>query len=157
MIPGNASEGEIMVDADMPDELPPLSISVEKVCFVAAMAREFDVEEEEGDSEAGTNPTDEHVVKALAEEESPDAVEDEFIAFVDDMSEDEQIDLVTLAWLGRGDGSIEEWDDLRQQAADAHNERTAAYLLGIPLLPDYLEDGLAAFGRSCEDSDSERL
>jgi hypothetical protein len=121
------------------------------------MAREFDVEEEEGDSEAGTNPTDEHVVKALAEEESPDAVEDEFIAFVDDMSEDEQIDLVTLAWLGRGDGSIEEWDDLRQQAADAHNERTAAYLLGIPLLPDYLEDGLAAFGRSCEDSDSERL
>jgi len=145
-----------MVDTDVPEDLPALSISVEKVCFVAAMAREFDVEEEEADSETGANPTDQHAVKALAEEESPDAIEDEFIAFVDDMSEEEQIDLVALAWLGRGDGSIEEWDDLRQQAADAHNERTAAYLLGIPLLPDYLDDGLAAFGRSCEEDDSER-
>ena len=143
-----------MVDADMPDELPSLSISVEKVCFIATMAREFEVEDDENDTESGANPTDEHVVKALAEEESPDAIEDEFIAFVDDMSEDEQIDLVALAWLGRGDGSIEEWDDLRQQAADAHTDHTAAYLLGIPLLPDYLEDGLAAFGRSCDESDS---
>jgi len=24
-------------------------------------------------------------------------------------------------------------------------------LLGLPLLPDYLEDALSAFGRSCED------
>jgi hypothetical protein len=145
-----------MVDADVPDELPTLSISVEKVCYVAAMAREFDVEEEAADTES-SNPTDEHVVKALAEEESPDPVEDEFVTFVDDMSEDEQIDLVALAWLGRGDGSIEDWDNLRRQAADAHNQRTAAYLLGIPLLPDYLEDGLAAFGRSCEESDAERV
>ena len=144
-----------MVDIDEPDDLPPLSISVEKVCFVAAMAREFEVEEGEEEDETGANPTDEHAVKALAEEEAPDPVEDEFIAFVDDMSEDEQIDLVALAWLGRGDGAIEDWDDIRRQAAEAHNERTAAYLLGIPLLPDYLEDALAAFGRSCEDFDSE--
>jgi Protein of unknown function (DUF3775) len=144
-----------MVDTDVPDELPLLSISVEKVCFVAAMAREFDVEEDEED-ESGADATEEHFVRALAEEESPDPVEDEFIAFVDEMTEDEQIDLVALAWLGRGDGAIEDWDDLRRQAADAHNKRTAAYLLGIPLLPDYLEDGLAAFGRSCEDADNKR-
>jgi hypothetical protein len=145
-----------MVDVDAPEDLPPLSISVEKVCHVAAMAREFDVEEDEGDTESA-EPTEERVVRALAEEEIPDPVEDEFIAFVDEMSEDEQIDLVALAWLGRGDGTIGDWDDLRRQAAEAHNQRTAAYLLGIPLLPDYLEDGLAAFGLSCLESESERL
>jgi len=143
-----------MVDADVPDELPVLSISTEKVCFVVAMAREFEVEEEDADSETGTNPTDKHVVLALAEEDSPDPIEDEFTAFVDEMSEDEQIDLVALTWLGRGDGSIEDWDNLRRQADEAHNDRTAVYLLGIPLLPDYLEDALAAFGRSCEESDA---
>jgi hypothetical protein len=144
-----------MVDIEEPDELPPLSISTEKVCFVVAMAREFEVEEDEDEDEPGADPTDEHVVKALAEEEAPDPVEEEFITFVDDMSEDEQIDLVALAWLGRSDGSIEDWDDIRRQAAEAHNQRTAAYLLGLPLLPDYLEEGLAAFGRSCGEFESE--
>ncbi len=151
------AKGNDMADIEVPDELPPLSISLEKVCFVAAMAREFDVEDEEADSETGSNPTDTHVVKALAEEESPDPIEEEFTAFVDDMSEDEQIDLVTLAWLGRGDGTIADWADVRQQAAEAHTDHTASYLLGIPLLSDYLEEGLAAFGRSCEESETESL
>lgn len=56
------------------------------------------------------------------------------------MTEDEQIDLVTLAWLGRGDGSLEDWDELRAEATRVHNKRTASYLLGMPLLPDYLEE-----------------
>jgi hypothetical protein len=38
-----------------------------------------------------------------------------------------------------------------------HNNRTASYLLGIPLLPDYLEEALAAFGRSCEEVEDEHL
>ncbi len=67
------------------------------------------------------------------------------------MSEDEQIDLVALAWLGRGDGTLDDWDNLRDEAARAHNNRTAAYLLGLPLLPDYLEEALAQFGITCEE------
>lgn len=144
-----------MAEVEIPDELPTLSISTDKVCYVATMARELEVEDDESDTEIDVDPTDEQ--PALAEEELPDAVDDEFVAFVDDMSVDEQIDLVALAWLGRGDGGIEDWDDLRRQAADAHNARTAAYLLGIPLLADYLEDGLAAFGRSCEDAGVGRI
>jgi Protein of unknown function (DUF3775) len=56
-----------------------------------------------------------------------------------------------LTWLGRGDASIDEWEELRSEAARARNERTAAYLLGPPLLPEHLEEGLSQFGRSCED------
>ena len=44
-----------------------------------------------------------------------------------------------------------EWDDLRQEAARLHNNRTAAYLLGKPMLADHLEEGLSQFGCSCED------
>jgi hypothetical protein len=62
-------------------------------------------------------------------------------------SEDEQVDLVTLTWLGRGDGTLADWDELRAEAARVHNKRTASYLRGESLLPDYLEEALAAFVR----------
>jgi hypothetical protein len=67
------------------------------------------------------------------------------------MSEDEQIDLVTLAWLGRGDGTLDDWADLRAEAARAHNKRTASYLLGMPLLSNHLKDALAQLGISCDE------
>lgn len=100
--------------------------------------------------EPDSNPTDDRILSEL-EEQRDNSAEDQLMAFIDGLNEDEQTDLVALAWLGRGDGSIDDWNVLRRQATDAHNERTAAYLLGIPLLPDYLEDALALFGRSCED------
>ena len=131
-----------------PDDLPSLAISPEKVCFIIVRARDFEVRDE--DTEPDLDASDDTTL-AIPEEDEEDAVEEELTTFVDSMSEDEQIDLVALAWLGRGDGSIGDWVDLRQQAAEAHNERTAAYLLGIPLLPDYLEEALAAFGQSCEE------
>jgi len=62
-----------------------------------------------------------------------------------------------LTWLGRGDASIEEWDDLRSEAARAHNKRTASYLLAKALLPDHLEEALDQFGLSCEDFDLGRF
>ena len=64
---------------------------------------------------------------------------------------DEQIDLVALMWLGRGDGDLDNWRDLRAEAARAHNNRTASYLIGTPMLADYLEEALSQFGKSFED------
>ncbi|MCA6106759.1 DUF3775 domain-containing protein [Bradyrhizobium sp. CNPSo 4026] len=69
-------------------------------------------------------------------------------AIIRGLNVDEQIDLVALAWLGRGDGELDEWDDLRAEATHAHNKRTAEYLLGMPLLGDYLEEALSQFGHS---------
>jgi hypothetical protein len=64
---------------------------------------------------------------------------------------------VALAWVGRGDYDISEWKDARKQAAARHNARTAQYLLGIPLLSEFLEDALSDAGRSCEDEEMGRL
>ena len=80
-----------------------------------------------------------------------DPTQQELRSFIDALTEDEQIDLVALTWLGRGDGTIDEWDALRQEAARLHNNRTAAYLLGKPMLADHLEEGLSQFGCSCEE------
>lgn len=87
----------------------------------------------------------------VLEDTGDDPVVQEISGFIAAMTEEEQIDLVALMRLGRGDGSIEEWDDLRREAAEGRNGRTARYLLGEPLLGDYLADGLDQFGLSWSD------
>ena len=134
----------------MPDDAPDLSIPVDKLCFIIARAREFDVKDVVTVPDDASNPTDDAMV-AVLEDHRDDPVVQELVAVISAMSEDEQIDLVTLTWLGRGDGSIEDWSELRAEAARAHNRRTAAYLLGIPLLADYLEETASQFGISCDE------
>jgi hypothetical protein len=128
---------------------PALSISPEKVCFFILKAREFDVKDVVTDPDSGSNPTDDAML-AVLEDHPDDPTEEELRSFISALTEDEQIDLVALTWLGRGDGTIDEWDDLRREAARLHNKRTAAYLLGKPMLADHLEEGLSQFGLSCE-------
>jgi hypothetical protein len=132
----------------MPDDVPDLSIPADKLCFIIAKAREFDAKDVVTDPDDASNPTDDAMV-AVLEDHRDDPVVQELVAVIHAMSEDEQIDLVTLTWLGRGDGGIEDWSELRAEAARAHNRRTASYLLGIPLLPDFLEEAAAQFGISC--------
>ncbi len=133
-----------------PDNVPDLSISPDKVCYIIAKAREFDAKDVVTDPDDSSNATDDAMVSVL-EDHPDDPVVQEIRAAIFGMSEDEQIDLVALAWLGRGDGTLDDWDDLRAEASRAHNKRTAAYLLGMPLLSDYLDEALAQFGKSCEE------
>jgi hypothetical protein len=92
-------------------------------------------------------------------EESPDdPVEEEITSLIDELTVDEQIDLVALNWLGRDeDNTATDWPELRRQAAEAHNDRTSQYLIGDPMLPDNLEAGLAALGLSCADYEEQHL
>jgi len=134
----------------MPDnDLPDLSVSDEKLCFIIAKAREFDVKDVVTDPDDASNPTDDAML-AVLEDHKDDPVVQELVAVINSMTVDDQVDLVALTWLGRGDGGIEDWSDLRAEAERAHNRRTAAYLLGIPLLADYLGEAISLFGISCE-------
>jgi hypothetical protein len=135
---------------------PPLAISTDKVCFVIVKAREFDAKVEVDDPSSGSNPTDDGSVDVL-EDLPDDPAQAELQSFIRALNEDEQVALVALAWLGRGDYAIEEWPQAVAEARRAHNRRTAEYLLGIPILGDYLEQGLSAHGRSCEEFESGRL
>jgi hypothetical protein len=136
--------------------VPSLSISPEKVCFVVVKAREFDVKAAVSDPDSGSNASDDAMLDVL-EDHADDPTFEELTAFIGALTEDEQIDLVALTWLGRGDNTISEWHELRAEASRAHNTRTASYLLGIPLLPDFLEEGLSQFNLSCLEYEEGRL
>jgi hypothetical protein len=136
--------------------VPELTISPEKVCFLIVKARAFDAKDVATDHGGPSDATDDAMASIL-ESRGDDPVVEEIARFIAALNEDEQIDLVTLTWLGRGDGAVADWSDLRAEASRAHNRRTAQYLLGIPLLADYLEEGLAQLGSSCEEFELGRL
>ena len=118
--------GEYLVDeAEMPDEEEPFDLDHEEA---------FD--ELDDNAEAEANP-----------------LREELEAFIEELLDEEQIELVALTWVGRGDFTVDEWDDAIQAATERRNDRTADYLLGIPPLGAYLEEGLDAFGLSCIDFD----
>ncbi len=130
--------------------MPELSISTEQVGFLILKAREFDAKEGLSDPDEGSNATDDNMIDVL-EDNADDPVEREIIGFVNALSIDEQIDLVTLVRLGRGDGTADDWDNLRAEVAGGINRRTASYLLGQPMLGDLLAEGLDELGLSFDD------
>ena len=129
-----------------------LEINADKVRQVIEEARMFDAKEEMSDPDSGSNASDDGMVDVL-EDSADDAIEQELTEFIRSLDEDEQVDLVALAWLGRGTYEVSEWEEARAEARRAHNARTAEYLLSLPRLGDYLEDGLAAMEQDEEKTD----
>jgi len=131
------------------DELA-LAISPEKVCFIIMKARQFGAKDEVTEPDPGSNPSDDRDT-AVLEDHEDDPVVEEITSLINSLSDDEQIDLVALAWLGRDDYTASDWPTVRAEAARAHNERTADYLVGMTLAGDFLEEGLSMLGYSCEE------
>jgi hypothetical protein len=137
-------------------EIPPgveLGINVDKVCHIIAKARQFDAKEANSDPDSGSNAFDDGMTDVL--EDLPvgqDATRLELVEFIRAMDEDEQFNLIALAWVGRGTYDLTEWREALRVARSEHSKRVATYLLTLPLLGDYLEEGLAAFGENCGES-----
>jgi hypothetical protein len=130
--------------------MPELAISAEKVGFLIEKTREYDVKEGASDPDSGSNGADDNMIDVL-DDNSDDPVAREIAGFINAITEDEQVDLVALMRLGRGDGTIEEWSELRREAVDDAGRRTTSTLLGEPLVSDYLAEGLAEFGLTWDD------
>jgi hypothetical protein len=136
-------------------ELPELGVAPEKVRFIIVKARQFDAKESDSDPDEGSDAIDDGMTDVLEDDPQNDAVEQELREFINGLDEEEQINLVALAWLGRGTYGIDEWKEALDTARTEHNKRTAQYLLGLPLLGDYLAEGLEAFGESFDDEENE--
>jgi hypothetical protein len=140
------------IDRPVATDIPEPEINPDKVCFIIAKARELEAEDE-GSEPDDSNPTDDGAREILTDE-AYDTIRAEAAAFIDALDVDEKAELVALAWTGRGDYTAREW---RVAVADARGRQemeTSVYLLGIPLLSDYLEAGLAEFDMSCQDFES---
>jgi hypothetical protein len=124
--------------------MPELDLNRDTVQFVIDTAREFHTREEVIFPEEPESANED-----LAEQVSADYGDDpyyqELKSTIDDLEPDQQVSLVALMWLGRGDYSLNEWKDAIGHAEDSANNHTAEYLIGTSLLADYLEEGIEIF------------
>jgi hypothetical protein len=113
------------------------------------------VKEADSDPDEGSNPADDGQTDVLADKPE-DPVREELLGAIRGLNRGERARLVALAWLGRGTYDLGEWDEAVETARNEHPAREAEYLLSLPLLGDYLEDGLALFDEGVVDDGDTR-
>jgi hypothetical protein len=127
---------------------PELDISPEKVAWIIERAREFEAKVapfDDGDPEAI-----EDQYGSVLENQKDDPILQELAGFFAALNEDEEANLVAIAWIGRGTYGAEEWGRALATARAEKTTGTGRYLLGMPLLADHLADGMAALGLEVE-------
>lgn len=129
-----------------------IELNPEIVCFIINKAREFHVKESVVIPEKSLSPTDNWALQVLASHKDDPSYQEASNAIMD-LEPDQQITLVALLWLGRGDYAIEEWNEALQMAQEKWTPHTAEYLLSTPLVADFLEEGLSLHGYSCGEGD----
>ena len=134
--------------AESDDDLPvELNISIEKIRDIVLLAREFDLVEFPDEPDPGSD-ADAVVDPETILDDGEDPTEAELREMIDDLNEDERIDLTALVWVGRGDFDRAEWQEARGLARERQEKKASDYLLGMPTLSDYLEEGLATLGHA---------
>jgi hypothetical protein len=130
-----------------------LEISPNKVGYVIVKAREYGAKVGAWDDSA----TSDHDADSILEDFTDDPTRAELKEFIAGLNEDEQVSLVALAWIGRGSYGPDELEEALETARAERVNRTEEYLLGMAMLPDYLEEALDRLGYSVEDAEDDSL
>ena len=149
----------IQINADLPCTVYSafmLTIPLEKLAYIVTKAREFDAEVPSVDEDSGSNPSDD-AERDVLEFGANNPTHQELTDAIDSLSDRERVELLALTWLGRGDYTKEEWRDVLEEAHRVHDERETQYLVGTPLLADYLEEALSQLGYSLEEFEIGRM
>ena len=135
------------------DEPVELNIGVDTVSTIISMARLYDAESElsESGEETDENRPADLEEGATRQPQEGGAISGELREAIDDLNDDEVIDLIAITWVGRGDFGRDDWAEAQAMARERHRTHSADYLMGIPALGDYLEEGLAALGHIYEE------
>jgi len=133
-----------------------LEIAPEKVAHIIVKARQYDSKVASWDDTANSGDAADDPASIL-EDFADDPTRAELVSFINALNEDEQVHLVALAWIGRGTFAAEEFDEAVETARNERVNATSRYLVGMPLLADYLEEGLEKLGISVEDAESDVL
>jgi hypothetical protein len=126
-----------------------LDLNPETVCWIITKAHEFHAKEEVVIPEQPTSPADDWGRQVLADH-ADDWTYQELKTTIEDLEPDQQVTLVALMWLGRGDYEIDEWDSALEEAESRRTRHTADYLIATPMVADYLDEGLVLHGYNCE-------
>jgi hypothetical protein len=123
-----------------------IEISPSKVARIIIRARTLDAKTGRWDT-----PMDDAEADSILESRPSDATEDELRSYISDLNSDEQASLVAIMWIGRETFTADDLDEAIETAKAEATAPTEDYLLGIPMLSDYLSAGLDELGYDTEE------
>ena len=89
----------------------------------------------------GGNAPDDEMAVTLQKTEG-DLSRDEITQEIESMNDVQKDALVALFWIGRGDAERPEWEATKSLAQPQHEGLVSRYLLGKPMVEEYLTKGL---------------
>jgi hypothetical protein len=132
------------------EPLMELSTPLDMICRIVQRAREVDALVPVTDVDPDEDPIDHDDVLAPLEEENNETVEVELLAVLEDLAEDQIVEVLALALVGRGTYDVGEWEEALEVAGDLDEPPPIDQLMEMPMLAACLEAGLAAFDLSCD-------
>jgi hypothetical protein len=135
--------------ADWIEELPSLRVNPDDVCQLIQLARDFHARDAVAIEDEPRDPTEDLILDTV-ENSADNPVVAEFRGIIADLDYTQQVQLVGLLWVGRGDYDLSEWRHAISESEEQWSEHTADYLLAHPMLAEHLDEGLEILGYRCE-------
>ena len=129
-------------------------INPEKVCRLAFKARALQAKVAPEELASGSNAIDDGL-RSVLEDYADDAASESFLGELEALAEDELTEVLAIAWVGRGIYEPEQWAEAAMEAEGMRHDEICRVLMATPLLSDYLESGIEAFGRTCQEFEPE--
>ena len=124
---------------------------LETLCRIILRAKEYEAQVptdyDGGEAPENVDDADEETLSVL-DDSINTSVEEELIASLEDLAEDQQAELLAFAWIGQGTYDAADWDEAVEEAASENN--IVEELMEMPMLASVLEAGLAAFDINCD-------
>lgn len=128
-----------------------LNINPEIVCNIILRSKEFQAKEGVTFSESIPESEYESDMMQILADHKDDLSYQEIKSLIEDLEPDQQIDLLTLMYVGREDYEMEEWTEARKEAKNNLTPNLTDYLLSKPFIAEYLTKALDGLGFSCDD------
>lgn len=134
------------------DPLTPL----DTLCRIILRGREYEAQTPtDYDGNEAPDNVDDTDVKTLSvlDDEINDSVEEELLAVLEDLGEDQLAEVLAFTWVGQGTYDASDWDEAMEEAQSLVTEGSAGAideLMEQPMFASVLEAGLAAFDLNCD-------
>lgn len=138
-------------DKDVKIDKISLNINTHIICFLILKAREFQAKEGVSFPEKIKDSENEYDWAQILADHQDDLTFLEVKKVISDLEPDQQIELLALMYIGRGDFEMTEWKKALKEAEDTIEPNLAEYLFAKPQLPEYYEHALEILGFNCED------
>ena len=124
---------------------------LETLCRIILRAREYEAQVptdyDGGEAPENVDNEGEEALSVL-DDSINTGVEEELVAAIEDLAEDQQAELLAFAWVGQGTYDVSDWDEAMEEAGAVGS--IVEELMEMPMLASVLESGMAAFEISCD-------